>query len=145
MQPKPFVREVVAEVMRHFGKATPPLNSEARWRLAKFWYGPDPSIHYELSLHENSSQLEIGLHAEATPERNRAFYAAFDRCMVEIQKELGPRMWLEEWDRGWVRLYETEPLWPLDTSRVSSVAERLVEVISTIQPIYLAIFERDIE
>ncbi len=138
LRPSAFTREVAAEVVRRLGTPSP-LNCEVRSRLVKFWYGPDASVHYELALHENSSQLEIGLHAESSPERNRAFYAAFDRCMVEIQKELGPQMWLEEWDRGWARLYETEPLWPLDTVRVATVAERVVEVISAIEPIYRAV------
>ncbi len=139
LKPSAFTHEVAAEVTRLMAKGEAPLKSEARSRLAKFWYGSDASIHYELALHESASQLEIGLHAESTPDRNRAFYTAFDRCMMEIQRELGPQMWLEEWDRGWARLYETEPLWPLDTVRALSVAERLVEVISVIQPIYEAV------
>ena len=139
--PGAFVRAVAAEVVKRIGKASPPLNTEVRSRLAKFWYGPDPSVHYELWLHENTAQLEIGLHAESAAERNRAIYAALDRCMVEIQSELGASMWLEEWDRGWVRLYETQRLWPLDPSRVEEVASRVCEVMAVVQPIYVATCE----
>jgi hypothetical protein len=136
MRPPAFIKLVAAEVVSKAMAAKEPLHHEARWRLAKFWYGPDSSVHYELALHENTSQLEIGLHAEASAERNRALYGAFDKCLLDIQKELGTSMWLEEWDRGWVRLYETYPLWPLDTPRVSEVAERVWEVMAVLQPIY---------
>ena len=139
MKPNTFVREVAAEVERRLQKEGMPANLEVRYRLAKIWYGEDPDVHYELSLHEIGSQLEIGLHAESTAESNRAFYAAFDKCMVEIQRELGNSIWLEEWDRGWARIYETQPLWPLDTSRVDEVAARIVEIISVIEPIYRTI------
>lgn len=141
MRPPAFIKLVVAEVVSKVRVTGQPLNHEIRWRIAKFWYGPDPSVHYELALHENTSQLEIGLHAEASAERNRALYGAFDKCLLDIQKELGTSMWLEEWDRGWMRLYETYPLWPLDTPRVSEVAERILEVIAVLEPIYETIRE----
>jgi hypothetical protein len=139
LMPSPFVRTVAQEVLSQVAKPAPQLHTEVRSRLAKFWYGDDAAIHYELSLHENTSQLEIGLHAEASAERNRAVYNALDRCLVEIQKELGTSMWLEEWDRGWIRLYETQPLWPLDVARASEVAARLHEIIAVVQPMYEAL------
>jgi hypothetical protein len=139
LMPTPFVRAVAQEVVRQVAKPGPQLNTEVRSRLAKFWYGDDAAIHYELSLHENTSQLEVGLHAEASAERNRAIYNALDRCLVEIQKELGTSVWLEEWDRGWIRLYETQPLWPLDVPRASEVAARLHEIIAVVQPMYEAL------
>lgn len=139
MRPSAFVREVAAIVEPRLKSAGLIANLEVRSRLLKIWYGPEQDVHYELSLHENYSQLEIGLHAESTAESNRAFYDAFDKCMVEIQRELGSSIWLEEWDRGWMRLYETQPLWPLDSSRADDVVARIVEIITVIEPIYRAI------
>jgi hypothetical protein len=141
LKPTTFVKLAAAEVAARVAPAPGPLNSEVRWRLAKFWYGTEPAIHYELALHENTSQLEIGLHFESLADTNRAFYAAFDKCMLDIQRELGTSMWLEEWDRGWVRLYETHALWPLDTPRAHEIAARVLEVISILQPIYETICE----
>ena len=144
LNPTAFVKQVVADIAARVASDSPPLNSEARWRLAKFWYGSDATIHYELAVHENSSQLEIGLHAESSPERNRALYAAFDKCLLDVQRELGTSMWLEEWDRGWVRLYETLPLWPLDAARVLDISSRIMEVIAVVQPIYESMWDSPI-
>lgn len=138
LRPPAFLQVVTLKVEEHFRVLMLALNSHTRSRLAKFWLGSDPSIHYELALHERTSQLEIGLHLESAPDTNRALYRHLDRCMLEIQAQLGQSFWLEDWDRGWVRLYETQPLWPLDQSRADEVASRICQVISTLQPIYEA-------
>jgi len=134
MLPGAFLHKLVKSVGGLQDASGAPINTFARGRLAQFWFGPYASIHYEVWVHDRTSQLEIGLHCEATPDYNRALYVGFDRCMVEIQSSLGPQFWLEEWDRGWIRLYETHPLWPLDEYRVDEVAARLIEVITALQP-----------
>ncbi|HYP41692.1 MAG TPA: hypothetical protein VEX13_15145 [Chloroflexia bacterium] len=134
LKPSSFVSAVMHEVKRLTKTDSRQLNCNTRYRLAKFWYGRDDSIHYELWVHERTSQLELGLHFEAAPATNQKLYKRFDRCMLEIQARLGGSVWLEEWDKGWVRLYETQPLWPLDDARVASAAERLYEMLSVLQP-----------
>ena len=134
LRPSPFLHAVVRQVRERI-KAED-FHCFARSRLAKFWFGPDDSIHYELWLHERTSQLEIGLHLESSPATNRAIFERLDRCLIEIQSQLGQSFWLEEWDKGWARLYETQPLWPLDETRVSEVSSRICQAIRTIQPIY---------
>jgi hypothetical protein len=109
--------------------------TNSRGRLAKFWYGRHGSIHYEIWMHERTMQLEMGLHCESTPEYNLALYGSFDRCLLEIQATLGSSFWLEEWDHGWVRLYETRPYFPLDAGRVDEIAARMCEIIQTLQPV----------
>jgi hypothetical protein len=141
LKPSSFVSAVMHEVKRLANAGSRQLNCHTRYRLAKFWYGRDDSIHFELWVHERTSQLELGLHFEAAPDRNRELYTRFDRCMLEIQARLGGSVWLEEWDKGWVRLYETQPLWPLDDARVASVAERLYEMLSVLQPMCDAFIE----
>lgn len=115
------------------------FQAQARGRLVKLWSGDDSSVHYEIAVHERSGQLEIGLHLEGPADQNLALYQGFERCLLDFQAELGPGFWLEQWDRGWVRLYETEPLWPLDTVRVASVAERLVQLVTVVEPVYQAL------
>jgi hypothetical protein len=139
LRPSAFIQAVVHAVQKEIGSHSNDFHCHARSRLAKFWFGRDDSIHYEIWLHERTSQLEIGLHLESSPAVNRAIFKRLDNCLLEIQSELGQSFWLEEWDRGWARLYETQPLWPLDESRVDEVASRLRQVIGVIQPIYEAI------
>jgi hypothetical protein len=136
LAPATFLRHVVNRVNAGVYRPGQTLNCQLRGSLAKFWYGADGSIHYEIWVHERTAQLELGLHCESTPDYNRALYKAFDVCMVEIQDKLGNSFWLEEWDHGWVRLYETHPLYPLDTYRVEEIASRLGEIIGALQPLY---------
>ncbi len=136
LAPASFLRHVVNKISEDVYRPGQTLNSTSRGSLAKFWYGEDGNIHYEVWVHERTGQLELGLHCESTPEYNRALYTAFDGCVIEIQDKLGNSFWLEEWDHGWVRLYETHPLYPLDTYRVEEIAARLGEIIDTLQPLY---------
>jgi hypothetical protein len=134
MQPNTFVSHVASAVSASFAQHEPPLQVQQRGRLAKFWFGPNSNIHYEIWLHERTLQLELGLHFEATPEFNSLLLKAFDRYLLEIQATLGSSIWLEEWDHGWARLYETHPLFPLDGPRVEQVAERLSRIMGVLQP-----------
>src|SRR5512140_520829 len=124
--PSTFIKYLVRTVEELHSGRPKRLHTQARGRLAQFWYGTNRTIHYEVWLHERTAQLEIGLHLEASPETNQALYREFDKHLVEIQAELGPAFWLEDWDHGWVRLYETQPLRPLDLDRVEDVAARVL-------------------
>ncbi len=141
LRPSQFISEVSRQGATALHAAGFPFNKQARSRLVKFWEGEEAADHYEVWLHERTSQLELGLHLESDAVRNAALYRGFDRCLLDIQLALGGRMWLEEWDHGWVRLYETEPLWPLDTARAEAVTARLVEIVTVVQPVYRALLE----
>jgi hypothetical protein len=119
-----------------------PFQVQARSRLVKFWSGEDAAVHYEVWLHEREGRLEIGFHMEADEAFNTALYREFDRCLLDIQVQLGDGVWLEHWDKGWVRLYETQPLWPLDTARVYETMGRVVEFARVVEPVYQAIVSR---
>lgn len=134
-----FIAAVSREVIAYFQGQDKPVRSTVRYQLAQFWWGADRSIHYEIWVHERHLRLELGLHMESTPDRNRALYASFSSHLIEIQAQLGDTIWLEEWDKGWVRLYETVPLFPLDDARVYAVAGRLTEIMECLQPIYEAL------
>jgi hypothetical protein len=134
-RPTGFVAAVARDVKAHYASRGIEPRTEVHSRLAKIWWGEDRAIHYELAIHERMLQLEMGLHFEATAQRNHSLYEAFGSHLLEIQQELGESIWLEEWDRGWTRIYETEPLLPLDDERIMSVAARLCELIDCLQPV----------
>lgn len=141
LRPSQFIARVsqsAEAALRHSGLR---FNVQARSRLVKFWRGA-PAIHYEVWVHERESRLEIGFHLEAEEAFNAALYRELDRCLLDVQFQLGGGVWLERWDHGWARLYETQPLWPLDEARVQETVERLVQFIGAVEPIYEAILAR---
>jgi hypothetical protein len=119
-----------------------PLHMKVRGRLLQLWYGPDATIHYEIWIHERTQQLELGLHCEADAALNARLKRELSFCLFEIKHALGNGVELEEWDRGWTRLYETHPLYPLDEARLTEIGERAGLFVRTIQPIYMEIRER---
>lgn len=119
-----------------------PLHVKPRGRLLQFWYGPDATIHYEIWMHERTQQLELGLHCEADAALNARIKRELSFYMFEIKHALGNDVELEEWDRGWTRLYETQPLHPLDEARLAELGERTGLFVGTVQPIYMEIRER---
>jgi hypothetical protein len=140
--PSTFLKRVVSEVAEQQISAGFRLNTEARGRLAKFWFGKNNSVHYEIWIHDRTMQLEIGLHCESTPEYNALLYKEFDHVILDIQQKLGKSFWLEDWDHGWIRLYETHPLRPLDVSRAEEIAARLLEVVAAVEPYYREILSK---
>jgi hypothetical protein len=136
LRPPAFLAAVAREVAAYFVQHGNPVRSRVRSHLAQFWWGSDSSVHYEIALHERSGRIELGLHFESDPTRNRSLYAGNDRYLLEIQNALGDGVWLEDWDKGWVRLYETQPLAPIDEARVYALAGRFCEIMECLQPIY---------
>jgi hypothetical protein len=136
LRPTVFLSAMTAEIVREQQRRGHPVRAQPRGRLVKFWFGGDPSIHYEVWIHERAAKLELGPHFESSPDVNAALYRLFDGALLEIRAQLGDTLWLEEWDRGWTRIYETQPLWPLDNARAHAVAARMCELIGVLQPIY---------
>lgn len=133
--PGTFLREVERDMRRRYQDDSRKLSTHLRSRLVQFWFGADRAIHYEVWIHERLAQIEIGLHFESRVRRNRELYRLFDGELLSIQAVLGDSIWLEEWERGWSRIYETQPLWPLDSARIITTSDRLAEMIATFQPI----------
>ena len=136
LRPPVFLADVAREVSAYFVQHGNPVRSRVRSHLAQFWWGSDSSVHYEIAMHERAGRIELGLHFESTATRNRSLYAGMERHLLEIQNSLGDGMWLENWDKGWVRLYETQLMAPLDEARVYALAGRFCEIIECLQPIY---------
>ncbi len=136
MLPYQFLRRLPAALRPYLPESEEPLHIEPHGRLLKLWYGSDEAIHYEVWIHERTLQLELGLHCEATAVRNAQIRHGLSFCLFDLKATLGLGVELEEWDRGWVRLYETHPLYPLDEARLAEFAERAGLFIRTVQPIY---------
>ncbi|HEX8598689.1 MAG TPA: hypothetical protein VF952_09275 [Chloroflexia bacterium] len=137
-----FITQVAAQAGADLRAAGLHFQVQARGRLVKFWSGDDASVHYEVWVHEREARLEVGFHMESDETRNAALYREFDKCLLDLQVQLGGGVWLEPWDKGWVRLYETQPLWPLDTGRVYDTAERVVALAKAVEPVYQSILAK---
>ncbi len=103
-----------------------------RGRLMKVHFG-DPPFHYEVWHHTGAGRLEIGLHFEASAERNEAAFDFFRARMVEVKAAL-PRAELEPWDRGWSRLYETIVAPRLDRDVLEGAAALTIAYVTALQP-----------
>ncbi len=98
------------------------------------WYFDDPRFHFEAWWHANTGRLELGLHLEAAPALNERIATGLSRQLLMIKARLGQQLDLEPWDRGWVRLYETDAVEVFDAARVKRTAARLAELIAVIWP-----------
>ena len=135
LRPNKFIRLTAARVQELASSLYTDLRSNVRGHLFQYWRGPTSANHYEVWLHERLNKIELGIHFEGSLTANRAHYEYLDSHLLEIQASLGPQIWLEDWDHGWVRLYETIPMLPLDEAKVEEVAARLCRIISVVQPL----------
>jgi hypothetical protein len=99
------------------------------------WWFDDPRLHIEAWWHAKTGRLELGLHLEGPPELNQRIAAGLSRQMLMIKARLGGRIDLEPWDKGWVRLYETDPVEVFDRTRVVATGRRVAELIQVLWPI----------
>jgi hypothetical protein len=98
------------------------------------WYFDDPRFHFEAWWHSNTGRLELGLHLEAEPAMNERIATGLARQLLMIKARLGQHLDLEPWDRGWVRLYETDAIEVFDAARIKRTAARIAELIVVIWP-----------
>src|SRR5688572_28536364 len=127
LRPNLFLKQT-ADRTRDLAELTyPGLKFNVRSRLFQCWNGKSPANHYEVWLHERLNKIELGAHFEGPRADNEAIYSYLDTNLIEIQARLGYQFWLERWDHGWVRLYETVSMLPLDSAKVEDVARRLCE------------------
>ena len=98
------------------------------------WFYDDPRLHFEAWWHANTGRLELGLHLESTPAVNERIAAGLARQLLLIKARLGQQLDLEPWDRGWIRLYETQAVEVFDAARVATTASRMAELIGVLWP-----------
>jgi hypothetical protein len=101
---------------------------------SKGWYG-NPAIHYEITVRGRLRVVELGLHFEADDLTNARLLGAFRGRAKEVKRGLGKDVLIEEWDRGWTRVWEPISLELEDTELRERVAARIAAYMRVLEPI----------
>jgi hypothetical protein len=134
VRPREFLERVPSAVRRAVPPGLASFHAGRRFSLVQLWYG-NRAIHYEAWLRSNT--LEVGLHFEADPLTNARLLAAFRARTAQIQDVLGEQVRIEEWDKGWARVWEPSAHETSDDDALARVASRLAAYICALQPILL--------
>jgi hypothetical protein len=121
----PVIREQLGEDLRDF-------QWEASF-LAKLWFG-NHALHYEITPRERLGTIEIGLHFEADPLTNARLLAAFMANATAVRRALANAK-MEQWDRGWCRVWEAMPYRTPDAELAKELATRLAAYVTALEPI----------
>jgi hypothetical protein len=121
-----LVRERVPAELREF-------QWESYSFQSKLWYG-NKALHYEIWPREKLGTIEIGLHFEADPLTNARLLAAF-RANAKVVRRALVDARIEEWDRGWARVWEPLPHRKPDAHLAVELAERIAAYVSELEPI----------
>lgn len=103
------------------------------WGLVKIIYG-NHALHYEAWHRGKQRTIEVGLHFEADQLTNARLLGAFRTHERRVRRAL-PDARLEEWDRGWTRIWQPVPYKTLDAALQEHLAAVLVRYIATLEPI----------
>ena len=134
MEPRTYLRAVDTAVRQGIPKGLGDVQHQNRGWQAKWWFG-NPALHYESTPRVRNSTVEIGLHFEADELTNALLLAAFRARAKTIARRLGD-VRIEEWDRGWARLWEPIALTePLGTRNGTVVGSRIAEYVAVLEPI----------
>jgi hypothetical protein len=105
--------------------------SASSW-MAKAWYG-NRALHYEIWVRSGAKVVEIGLHFEADELTNARLLGAFRMRAKDVKRALGADARIEEWDRGWARVWEPFPFATPDIE--DRVRDRYREYVRALEPI----------
>lgn len=109
------------------------FHSTARWVIVQLYYG-NRDIHYEAWHRAKQRTIEIELHFESDDLTNARLLGAFRAHERAIRRVL-PNARLEEWDKGWARIWEPIEAETLDDALRRHVADQMARYISTLEPI----------
>ncbi len=123
---RPLVRERVPTELREF-------QWESYSFQSKLWYG-NKALHYEIWPREKLGTIEIGLHFEADPLTNARLLAAFRANEKAVRRKLVDAR-IEEWDRGWARVWEPLRHRKPDAQLAIELAERIAGYVTALEPI----------
>ena len=99
----------------------------------KAWYG-NRALHYEITVRHSAKVVELGLHFESDELTNARLLGAFRSRAKEVKRALGPDVRLEEWDRGWCRVWEPITLEKVDGPYAARVQTRFVDYVRLLEP-----------
>ena len=142
MQPRECLRRVGSLVREHVPAALREFHWESYSFQSKLWYG-NKALHYEIWSREKLGTIEIGLHFEADPLTNARLLAAFTANAKTVRRDLSAAR-IEEWDRGWARVWEPLPYRKADASLASELADRIGGYVSALEPILRRELPRDV-
>ena len=100
--------------------------------MAKAWYG-NRALHYEIWVRHRARLVEIGLHFEADALTNARLLAAFHARAKDVKRGLGAAARIEEWDKGWTRVWEPFALAAPDVA--DRVTARFCDYVRVLEPI----------
>ncbi len=119
-----------------------------RWsattHMAKAWYG-NPALHYEIWVRARLRVVELGLHFEADDLTNARLLAAFRARAPAVKRALGPEARIEDWDRGWARVWEPLSLELAGAELRERVVSRFVAYVRVLEPILRGELPADVE
>ncbi len=120
-----MIRPLLPAALRDF-------HAGARWTIVQLHYG-NRDLHYEAGHRAKARIIEIGLHFEAADLTNARLLGAFRQHERAIRRAL-PAAQLEEWDRGWTRIWEPVAAETLDAELQREVAGCLARYVATLEP-----------
>jgi len=133
MQSAECLRRVRSLVREHIPAELREFQWESYSFQSKLWYG-NKALHYEIWPREKLGTIEIGLHFEADPLTNARLLAAFRTNAKAVRRRLVDAR-IEEWDRGWARVWEPLPHRKPDAQLAVELAERIAGYVTALEPI----------
>jgi hypothetical protein len=117
--------------------------SATSW-MAKAWFG-NRAIHYELWVRYTAKVIELGLHFESDALTNARLYGAFRARAREVKRGLGADARIEEWDKGWARVWEPFALHEMDQAYADQIRTRFVDYVRVLEPIVREELPNDVQ
>jgi hypothetical protein len=119
-----------------------------RWNysgiMAKASYG-NSDLHYEIWVRPRLRVVELGLHFESDALTNARLLGAFRARAKQVKRALGTGPRIEEWDRGWSRVWKPFALEPVDGAYAERIRSRFVEYVRALEPILREELPNDVE
>ena len=112
--------------------------------MAKAWYG-NRALHYEIWVRYHVKVVELGLHFESDALTNARLFGAFRARAKQVTRALGGDARIEEWDKGWTRVWEPLPLEGIDEAYSERIQARFVDYVRVLEPILRDELPNDVE
>lgn len=133
MDPRSLLRSLPDLIRPELPEDLRDFQSGARFVLVQLWYG-NRDLHYEVWRRGKQRTIEVGLHFEADELTNARLLGAFRTHERHVCRAL-PDARLEEWDRGWTRIWQPVPYKTLDEALQERLAAVLARYIATLEPL----------
>jgi hypothetical protein len=112
--------------------------------MAKAWYG-NKLLHYEIWVRDRARVVELGLHFESDALTNARLFGAFRARAKQIARALGADARIEEWDKGWSRVWQPYAIADVDDGYATMIKARFVQYVRALEPILREELPNDVE